>query len=611
METFIALLSHDAAKASHALDRAGRTLEGLFRHVYGELRFDLARHECGPLRVLTVRHASEDMASLVRYSDAADSPVCIFGDDPEVLLHEFATGGGEAARATDLAFGALSFDRDTETLTALGDVIGQRSLRFASSGDTTIVSPHDIAVLATGLLPFELDTASAASSFAVGWSLQGVPLARGLTRVQPMEAVTLTTSGSEVRSLRGLGVPVGSRATSPSDDVVAAQLAYLDATLPSKGMITVELSAGLDSRGSLAAALAVRPKHQLRVFSDGGPDSQDVRVAREIAKRVRVAFDNPKPVRPTHEAVIRELSHFAMAANGTGEALACMTNRATDFTADPDVSVSGDGGEVFSGYYFPYRPFRTLSNDGVRPKDAFRSKFRLSNVEWANAKLGGLLEDRLDTMLRELGTDSADALDTLDRLYLFERYGVWNNKLKRCHGNTSRFAPYSSIRGIRAAYGGSAEGKRNCTPHLSLIRTHLPEAISLPINGVQRLDLASLGEVGRLAGDGYEFGAKALRKVRRTVERKLPFSGGAQAESLHRVRSRVLVELLESGFEEGLRSSSSPAISVLGERELGRALDALRRGEDSQANMLAMAFMMNLYASLCADVAAQDSRFAA
>jgi hypothetical protein len=608
METFVALLSHDAAAASRALDRATSALGGLCRHVYGEIRFAFERHACGPLHVLVVRHASESMLSMVGVSTTEDRAACVYGDEPRPLLEALSHGPDEA-RATDLAFGAVTFERASEALTAVGDITGQRSLRFSRAGSITVVSPHDVAILATGLVDFELDTTSAASAFAVGWSMMGAPLAQGLQRVDPMQRVTFTADDVQTQRLRTLGRAAES-SRPHADAVVEAQLAYLDASLPTEGTITVELSAGLDSRGSFASALAVRPKHQLKVFSDGGPQSQDVRVAREIAKRVGVAFDNPTPIRPTHDAVVRELSHLAMAANGTGEALAFMTNRPTDFTADPAVSVSGDGGEIFSGFYFPYRPFRTPTDD-VRPRDAFRSKFRMSDVQWAAPGVGRTIDERLGTLLSELGADARGPLDTLDRLYLFERYGVWNTKLKRCHGNASRFTPYASVRGIRAAYAGSAGDKRGCTPQYALIRAHLPEALSLPINGVRRPDLDGMGEVGRIAGDGYELGAKAVRKVWRKVQSKLPLSTGGGGESLHRVRARVLLELLDSGFEDELRASSSPAARVLGEPELDRALSALRRGDDSHANMLAMALMMTLYVSLCAEIAQADSRFVA
>jgi hypothetical protein len=600
METFIAVLTHDADRASRALERAHRALERLFTQVYGSCRFTFERHQHGLLSGLSVRHASESMTSAVHVSSAP--VVYVFGDSPTAVAKDIAESGVEHARATDNTFGAAVFEADAGTLLAAGDVTGQRALRFAHDDGLCVVSPHDIAVLATGVVPFELDTASAASALAVGWSVQGIPLARGLNRVDPMQEVSLSTNDASSRPAS----PLGLRPAPPKalcDAVVDAQLAYLDDALPKSGPITVELSAGLDSRGSFAAALAVRSKDQLRVFSDGGAESLDVRVAREIARRAGVSFDNPTPVRPSLDAVRRELGHFALATNGTGEALAIMTNRATDFEHDPKASVSGDGGEIFSGNYFPYRPFQRPSSVGLRPKEAFRSKFRLSNVRWAEPGLAQALERRLDAMFDGLASDAEDELDTLDRLYLLERYGVWNNKLKRCHGNSMRVSPYASVRGIRISYDHPAK-KRACSPQAVLIRRHLSESLSLPINGIRRLDLDGFGELGRLSGDGYELGAKVLRKVRHKLERKIPFLRGQEGESLQGVRARILLELLGSGLEETLRAPSSPVVSVLGEPALDRALAELRGGDDSGANMIAMALMMNIYATLCADAAA-------
>lgn len=612
METFIAILCRDATRASRALDRAERAMRGMYDRVYGDAaEFAHHRHVDGSLSVLAVEFAG-DRRSRVGFTKTPERAACVFADRPERLFESLLGAGLEAARRTNASFGAVVFERRTDTLVAAGDVSGQRSLRYAQLDGMTVASPHDVGVLATGLVPFELDTTSAASALSIGWSVRGVPLVRGLTRVQPMEAVELSVDAATTRRLEPLGAFYQDAGGSADDPVVEAQLDHLDAVLPTDRTITVELSAGLDSRGSLAAALALRPKARLQVFSDGGPQSQDVRVARAIAERAGVAFDNPPPRRrPPADAVIRELRHLALAANGTGEALAFMTNRPTDFSRDPDVSVSGDGGEIFSGFYFPYRPFLPQTTEGVRPLEAFSAKFRLKHVDWAEPDLGRSLSRRLETMFADLEVEAQDALDVLDRLYVFERYGVWNNKLERCHGNVARVSPYSSRSGIRAAYGGSASDKRARSPQLALIERHLPDTLSIPINGVRRLDLEARGEPGRLAGDAYEFGAKALRKVRRKVGSKLPFVGGEQGESLHRVRANVLIELLDAGFEDQLRAPRSPAVSVLGGRALGDALEALRGGDDFGANMIAMAVMMNMYASLCADLASPTSPFLA
>ncbi len=607
METFIAILSRDATRASAALDRAGRALRGLYGRVYGDAAsFEHHRHAVGSLSVLAVQFAGQ-RRSTIAFTDTPQLTACVFADRPGRVFEALMGGGVEAVRKTNASFGGVVFDRESNTLLAAGDVCGQRSLRYAQAEGMTIVSPHDVGVLATGLVPYELDTTSAASAFSIGWSVRGVPLVRGVTRVQPMEQVELSSDAATARRLEPLGAAYERAEGSHADAVVQAQLEHLDAVLPTDRTITVELSAGLDSRGSLAAALALRPKARLQVFSDGGPESLDVRVAREIAQQAGVAFDNPPPRRrPPADAVIRELGHLALAANGTGEALAFMTNRPTDFSRDPDVSVSGDGGEIFSGFYFPYRPFLPQTIEGVRPRDAFASKFRLKQVAWAQPDLQSALSARLEATFADLEVEAADALDVLDRLYAFERYGVWNNKLERCHGNGSRFSPYSSRCGIRAAYAGTTAEKRACSPQATLIRRHLPGAVSIPINGVRRLDLDDYGGPGRIAGDAYEFAAKALRKVRRKVEAKLPFARGEEGESLHRLRANVLIELLDSGFEEQLREATSPAVSVLGERALGDALQALRGGDDFQANMIAMAVMMNLYTSLCAEVAGSE-----
>jgi hypothetical protein len=117
------------------------------------------------------------------------------------VLEVFEQGGAAGVAALDGNFSALIVERDTRRVWVAGTLLGHRALHYCGTGAAFAVSPHDLALVATGLVPPDVDRNSLASMLACDWSLSGRPLLAGARRCHPLERVQLESGRAEARSL--------------------------------------------------------------------------------------------------------------------------------------------------------------------------------------------------------------------------------------------------------------------------------------------------------------------------------------------------------------------------------------------------------------------------
>jgi hypothetical protein len=99
-------------------------------------------------------------------------------------------GKVEAVRRLDGWFSAVIVELKTQKVYIISDLLGFRSLSYFFDGEFILVSPHDIPIVATGLYPVEIDLASAGSTVAFDWSLNGKSLLKNISVCSPHEYVT-------------------------------------------------------------------------------------------------------------------------------------------------------------------------------------------------------------------------------------------------------------------------------------------------------------------------------------------------------------------------------------------------------------------------------------
>ncbi len=344
------------------------------------------------------------------------------------------------------AYSRLIYDKPTGALKLESDITGQLALRFAFVDGQVIVSSHDI--LLAPFLAYEPDEASLAAIARFGWSVGGYALVRNITVCRGGEGVLIGRDGR---------VTVTPAQFPQGRDPVQSMLDYLGSKLPA-GPVTVELSAGWDSRAALAATLACKSVSDIRVFSEGPEGSLDVCVAKDLCKTLGISFTRRETKVRAPVDILGDWTASAWRNNGNIEIDVLASRQRTEGPV-----VCGDGGEIHRGNYYPYVPFgRLRKRQGYSPEQALARKFGASG--------------RLSEAVERLSADRASSAEVLDRFYAVERYGIWNQKLAR-EGST-RISPFEA----RASMVELGKGEQ-CGAHLSLIRKYLPSAMQVPING--------------------------------------------------------------------------------------------------------------------------------
>ena len=107
----------------------------------------------------------------------------------DLVLRTWETGGVGAVRMLEGSFSAVLIDRSTREVALVCDLIGHRYLRYLADGEGLLISPHDLALVATGRCRPEVDLASACSIVTWGWSLLGRSLLRPLGTLRPTRIV--------------------------------------------------------------------------------------------------------------------------------------------------------------------------------------------------------------------------------------------------------------------------------------------------------------------------------------------------------------------------------------------------------------------------------------
>lgn len=411
----------------------------------------------------------------------------------------------------DAAFARLTHEIGSSSVTLENDISGQASLRYAVRDGVIYIASHDI--LLAPYVPFEIDEQSCAELRRVGWSTGGYSLIKGIQVCPGGQSVHVSLD--EIHYSR-VGFSVGSET-----DQVDRCLDFLGARLPS-GKVTVELSAGFDSRAALAATLACKPVSDIVAFSEGPTDSEDVMVARQICTQNGIAFTHrqtsPQPI----DTILENWSRASANNNGHIE----VNILASQYGDEP--TICGDGGEIFRGYFYPYVPFQSL-----------RGRVRETAERAIVKKLGD--SERLRASVHRLsGTTAAE---TMDHFYLAERFGVWNQKLFR--SSRHRLSPFYA----RAAMVGLGNGL-NAPLHVKLINAYLPKSAHLPINGEAPPSLYRGGTIATARLEARILVGKVKRRLLRSAD-------------LQNAREKAMAEAMEK-IPEGFLNQQGQGWADLG-----------------------------------------------
>lgn len=275
--------------------------------------------------------------------------------DSEVLLHALVAWGDNALARLEGMYAIAFHDRRANRILLARDPLGIKPLYVSQHGGRLVFASEVRAILATGLVPDELDPAGVASLLAYGAPQDPFTLHRHI-RSFPAGAYAWITANDCAASPRSFwnfpAIRPGERTAAAGEPQVVREL--LDAAvrdhLVSDVPIGVFLSAGLDS--TILAGLAARHVGSVRTFTVGYDEPG---VADELAGASLVA----RSIGSRHEEIVLSRERMAklwqewMAAadrpsvDGFNTFIICRAVKEAGLT----VALSGLGSdELFGGY---------------------------------------------------------------------------------------------------------------------------------------------------------------------------------------------------------------------------------------------------------------------
>lgn len=534
LDHFTLLYDHDDRRRRRAAGAASRALQALFEEKFGSRGYfstEDRRHLC-----LITGGTRAEPDSGARLYQIGDLTIVLFGDtvdDPEPVMESLWTCTfseiEDVLGRFDGACAGVVIDVREDRVLLFSDPAGQKTLRYRMESDRLIVSSHDIGVFATGALSPSIDMTSLASVSLSGWSIGANSLFKGVSVVKAYEAVTIEGfRASRQRRALTKAIASGAPPFTLDQSILDYVHEYISKVCPARATPTVELSAGFDSRATLGAVLECLPASQITVLSDGPPDSLDVRVAREIASREGLRFENPVKSPPSPERFAAELRYLATATNGFLNANVLATNEPIRLDVEPGLSFSGGGGEIFRGVLYP---FAALPLSGRRRTagvlESLRGKVIEPRSRGGANPLREEVEARLDSTVLDLLGLLDDPFSALDLFYLYDVFGTAYNKESSAHNYVRRLSPFFSRRAMIKFLAYETPRGDHTSLHSKMILRGLKKSGKLPLNGRY---YAITEEASRFAR-GYVDLATLVRKAAyRLYERVSPAAGDLETE---------------------------------------------------------------------------------
>ncbi len=428
--------------------------------------------------------------------------VIVFGDifdrgshsAAQTIMDAWVSGGASKVRKLEGCFSSVILDRTDGTVVLIGDVMGRRALSYYTDGRTLIISPHDVAMMATSHIPVEFDEVSVSSVVALEWSLRGKSLLKQVQTCHPAEYIRWTDG--RIQNVPDSVIDPDQRIVQGDGRAISRHLDHMIETLQAHARIFAanqpeikcDLSAGLDSRVTWSLLLSVIDEpSRIIATSYGETNNVEVRVACRLAKMYGTRFSSFVESSPSPNDFVAHCDLLAFSMNGGTPGKRAIKYPAR-FTQNPKTYACGAGGEIFRGDYYPHASYSMPLN--LSPTDALQilqKNTRLDELPWKSPELAEAVLARLNTVVNEFATFSVNGYDILDMFNLYEQFAVWGAAQERQTWKDPRWSPFMSTKMIRMAFMMPVPIAKFATIHHESLRRFTPKAYRVRVNGKQLL----------------------------------------------------------------------------------------------------------------------------
>ena len=356
------------------------------------------------------------------------------------------------------------------------------------AGDRLIVSDH-IGEIAPHLADIRVDTEAALGFFSFGFVLGDRTLLDGVRTFEPGKVYTigeeLEISAEPYWSFLG-----GRNGGASADELIETFNTHIHNGLHLSERISMPLTGGLDSRTVLSACLG--EKKRLHSYTHGQRSSDDVKIARKIARRFDIAYDFYE-IGDDVVANIPSLARsMALPCNGL---LNTVTSAHFLFSyeresAYGELFFSGIGGELLRSYYVPSGAEKIDTLEEYA--GAIRRKIQLGTDlgifrDMEAAEAGEALDRSVHEQLSRYGTDDRQTL--AECFYLENRIGNFLAMSMRLLGRYFKtFNPFLERGMLSLIPGLSASEKSGGKLQKRIILGNAPELAGILMDRARIID---------------------------------------------------------------------------------------------------------------------------
>lgn len=505
--------------------------------------------------------------------------VADYGSAAATIARTWADGGRDAVTELDGAFGATIVDGDTVHI--LSDAVGTRTLRWIESAASVVVSPHDLALASTGELRDAWDATTARSLLAYRWSIAGASLHPAIAVGNGAFTATWAP-GRGVQRGPGRALPRSSTGHDESSDAAFAIIDALETTVAAiadhSDTLRTTLTAGLDSRLTLALALRSFDTSHIIAETTGMPDDVDVREARRLSAMVGVTHEHIAPRPPTDlDTTVRDLAVFVNGQTSAKRAL----NRPEDVRTP---TLTGQTAEIFRGRRWSARPHLGAHVDDRDQLDRLVEHFRQRGWKPLGTDLvDDSLAARMRGQLDEYRARASKPFDILDQFYVLDKTARWSSMLERDPAFAHVVSPFKMPSAVRHVTRLAPEWREPGHVHRLALERWSPRLLAEPINLV---DLLPALDESSIARRSRQVRQRLLRRRRDRRASRRPAPGEYHAEALASSLDRVADIIGRAG---GIGPT------ILGDALLMRLVDDQRAGRHDVIEELGQLWAMEVW----------------